>query len=99
MSPHRGLLCATQRGAPLRPWARGLPGAVSLSRGHCQPRCLPTARADVGGTAAHQPEQRQAAEAAKFLINVIKARALLPMDVLPASTHQGNELREELLPL
>lgn len=49
--------------------------------------------------APQQPEQRQAAEAAKFLINIIKARILLPMDVLPASIHQGNELCEELLPL
>lgn len=40
--------------------------------------------------APKQPEQRQAAEAAKFLINIIKARILLPMDVLPASIHQGN---------
>lgn len=52
-----------------------------------------------GEMAPHQPEQRQAAEAAKFLINIIKAHILLPVGVLPASIHQGNELCEELLPL
>lgn len=52
-----------------------------------------------GEMAPQQPEQHQAAEAAKFLINIIKARALLPVGVLPASIHQGNELHKELLPL
>lgn len=90
----RGLLWATQCWAPLCPWARGLPGAVSPTGGTASPQ-----HGSRGEMAPQQPEQRQAAEAAKFLINIIKARILLPMDVLPASIHQGNELCEELLPL
>lgn len=48
---------------------------------------------------ADQTKERQATEAAKFLINIIKTCSFLPMDVPSASIHQRNELCKELLPL